>query len=169
MFNLGFFGKNPPKWWVGQVPSGQTDNKLDPKKWGDRVKVRIMGYHPAGPLLPDSDLPWALVLKPTSQGNGNKGSTGVVGGEWVMGFFLDDDCQLPIITGVLGRSNSNVDISANQQQSQGTTYFQNVNIFTSRNPASGWNYKSGDTGTPNGQKQPISPSQSFYNSAVSSL
>ena len=44
--NKGFFGKSP-KFWIGQVPPFQTTNKTDPNRWGDRVKVRIMGYHPS--------------------------------------------------------------------------------------------------------------------------
>ena len=40
--NKGFFGISP-KFWIGQVPPFQTTNKTDPNRWGDRVKVRIMG------------------------------------------------------------------------------------------------------------------------------
>jgi hypothetical protein len=54
--------------------------------------------------LPDSELPWAIVAKPTTAGNRNKQSTGIWGGEWVVGFFMDSDCQIPVITHVLGHN-----------------------------------------------------------------
>ena len=94
MFKPGFFGINPQRWFIGQVPLNQVENKVSKVKWGDRVKVRIMGYHPKdGDILKDDDLPWAIVLKPTSQGSLNRGSTAIVGGEWVIGIFLDDDYE----------------------------------------------------------------------------
>ena len=105
MFKPGFFGKNPSRFWIGQVPLNQLDNKINRDRWGDRVKVRIIGYHPSeGSLLADEDLPWAVILKPTSQGSLNRGSTAIIGGEWVMGIFLDDHYEKPLIIGVLGRS-----------------------------------------------------------------
>jgi len=55
-------------------------------------------------VLADEDLPWAVILKPTSQGSLNRGSTAIIGGEWVMGIFLDDHYEKPLIIGVLGRS-----------------------------------------------------------------
>lgn len=163
MFNIGFFGQNPPKWWMGQVPLGQSDNKLDPNKWGDRVQVRIMGYHPKdGGVLPDKDLPWAIIQKPTSQGNGNKGSTSIVGGEWVMGFFLDDDCRNPVITGILGKSVPDYSIGVSDQLAQQSTNFKNVNIYNEKNPAARYNYKSGNDGIPKGKKSPLQPPKDLY-------
>ena len=106
MFNPGFFGKTPPKWFLGQVPLGQTANKEDPNGWGDRVKVRIVGYHPAeGSKLADKDLDWAIILRTTSNGTLNRMSTGITGGEWVIGIFINTDLQkpLPLILGVLGK------------------------------------------------------------------
>ena len=127
MFKPGFFGKNPPKWWIGQVPLGKYDNKVEGSKWGDRVKVRITGYHPAeGNILPDDDLPWAIVLKPSSQGNLNRGSTSIIGGEWVVGVFLDDDCQMPMVIGVLGRSNPGHEITYSEQQTKKSTEFKSA-------------------------------------------
>lgn len=164
MFNAGFFGKNPPKWWVGQVPLGQTTNKLDPRKWGDRVQVRISGYHPKeGSVLPNKDLPWAIILKPTSQGNLNKGSTAICGGEWVIGVFLDDKCEHPAIVGVLGRSDYSYTVGVGDQESQQSTNYENTNIYNERNYASSWNRKSGNDGTPSGQQEPLQISQNFYN------
>ena len=67
-----FFGKDPMKWWIGQV----TDP--DKGEWGDslakqqvedgkdvakfRCRVRIVGYHGSDDDLPDKDLPLAHVL-----------------------------------------------------------------------------------------------------------
>ena len=115
MFKPGFFGKNPPRWFIGQVPLDQTENKTNVEGWADRVKVRIMGYHPfEGSILEDKDLPWAIVLRHTSHGSLNKMSTGIVGGEWVVGIFLDDDYEKPMIIGVLGRTDPSYTITGSQ-------------------------------------------------------
>ena len=110
--NLGYdIGNN--KWFLGQVPPGPKNQHLEGVSWqdvhGDRVKVRIPGMHPMASSddiaeLPDSELPWAIVAKPTTAGNRNKQSTGIWGGEWVVGFFMDSDCQIPVITHVLGHN-----------------------------------------------------------------
>ena len=110
--NLGYdIGNN--KWFLGQVPPGPKNQHLEGVLWkdvhGDRVKVRIPGMHPMASSddlceLPDSELPWAIVAKPTTAGNRNKQSTGIWGGEWVVGFFMDSDCQIPVITHVLGHN-----------------------------------------------------------------
>lgn len=58
------FGSNPQRWFIGQVPLNQVENKVSKVKWGDRVKVRIMGYHPKdGDILKDEDLPWKHCIK----------------------------------------------------------------------------------------------------------
>ena len=110
--NLGYdIGNN--KWFLGQVPPGPKNQHLEGVLWkdahGDRVKVRIPGMHSMASSddlceLPDSELPWAIVAKPTTAGNRNKQSTGIWGGEWVVGFFMDSDCQIPVITHVLGHN-----------------------------------------------------------------
>lgn len=133
MFKPGFFGKNPQRWFIGQVPLGQDLNKVSKEKWGDRVKVRIMGYHPKdGNILKDEDLPWAIVLKPTSQGSLNRGSTALVGGEWVIGIFLDDDYEKPMIIGVLGRSNPESEVTLSDQQQQQSTEFNPTVTYSGR-------------------------------------
>jgi hypothetical protein len=125
MFKPGFFGKSPPRWFIGQVAMDQTSNKTSYEGWGDRVKVRIMGYHPKeGTLLPDSDLPWAIVLRPSTHGSLNRTSTALGGGEWVVGIFLDDDSEKPMIIGVLGRTDPSYDVSGNDIKSQKSTEFQ---------------------------------------------
>ena len=110
--NIGYDIGNT-KWFLGQVPPGPKNQHLEGVIWddahGDRVKVRIPGMHPMSSNddlceLPNSELPWAIVAKPTTSGNRNKQSTGIWGGEWVIGFFLDSDCQIPVITQVLGNN-----------------------------------------------------------------
>lgn len=109
--NIGYdIGTN--KWFLGQVPPGQNQHKegiLWEDAHGDRVKVRIPGMHPMSSNddateVVDSELPWAIVAKPTTHGNANNQSTGIWGGEWVIGFFLDSECQIPVITQVLGNN-----------------------------------------------------------------
>ena len=125
MFKPGFFGKNPPRWFIGQVPLDQTENKTNDKGWADRVKVRIMGYHPAeGSILKDKDLPWAIMLRPSTHGSLNKMSTGVVGGEWVVGIFLDDDYEKPMIIGVLGRTDPSYTIPGSKVKTDNSTGYE---------------------------------------------
>lgn len=162
MFKPGFFGKNPPKWWIGQVPLGQTDNKTEALKWGDRVKVRIMGYHPKeGNLLSDEDLPWAIILKPSSQGNLNRGSTSIIGGEWVIGIFLDDDCERPMILGIMGRSNPGYEVTLQDQQSQQSTEFKQALPYFDSIGAQPYQLISG----PGASDTPFVPDQSQFPSS----
>jgi hypothetical protein len=128
MANLAFVGKEY-KWFVGQVPPNQLANKKEQGAWGDRVKVRIQGYHPQGPEVTDENLPWAIIAKPTSQGSYNYGSTGLAGGEWVTGYFLDEACQIPVITHVLGSSQIGNKIGLSKAQEAKTTNFKNVTRY----------------------------------------
>lgn len=129
--NTGFTG-NSYKWFMGQVPIKKNQYQANAKyenAWGDRVKVRIPGIHPQDATLKDDDLPWAIVAKPTSQGNFNGGSTGIMGGEWVIGFFLDSDSpvpQIPIITHVLGVNLVGQSSNAKRLEQLGSTLFQPV-------------------------------------------
>jgi len=127
MFNPEFFGKLPPKWFIGQVPLGQTVNLEDPKGWGDRVKVRIIGYHPSlGSDLPDDALEWAFIMRSTSHGSLNRMSTGICGGEWVIGLFLNYDPEKlqPLIVGVLGRSDPSYEITYSEAEQKKSTEFK---------------------------------------------
>ena len=136
--NIGYdIGNN--KWFLGQVPPGQNQHRegvLWKDAHGDRVKVRIPGMHPmssnddATEVL-DSELPWAIVAKPTTHGNLNNQSSGIWGGEWVIGFFLDSDCQIPVITQVLG-NNYPGEI---RESTNGTTLGKRVKRYTSGNPS----------------------------------
>jgi len=106
--NLGTIGNY--KWFIAQVATNQNETVKE-GKWedthGDRVKIRIPGKHPkSNDNLSDDNLPWAIVARPTSHGNKNHMASGVWGGEWVIGFFLDEGEQQPVITHVLGNNKS---------------------------------------------------------------
>lgn len=137
--NLGYaLGNN--KWFLGQVAIEQSQAPAHKSgKWkvshGDRVKVRIPGLHPMGSTddgfeLTDDQLPWAIVAKPTTTGNYNHQSCGLHGGEWVIGFFMDEECQIPVITSVLGQNYAG-EIS---KPLNGTTLGKTVSRFTRGNP-----------------------------------
>jgi hypothetical protein len=69
--------------------------------------VRIIGYHTDNlSILPIEDLPWAMVLQPTTSAAISGIGTAPVGlmtGSWCVGFFLDgDDMQQPMVMGTLG-------------------------------------------------------------------
>ena len=113
LLKTNFSGRDGFSWWIGRV--------AHPKYWklknlasaaagssGQRVKVRIIGYHPWDDTLPENDLPWAQVMMDalTGSGQGSMGDTiNLVGGETAIGFFADgDEAQQPIIIGLLHRS-----------------------------------------------------------------
>ena len=110
LLKSNFVGRDGLLWWVGQVaPEKAQGDQINGAGWGNRVKVRIMGYHPHSlEELPDEDLPWAQVLLPSTAGSGKGGratSVKLSPGDNVMGFFMDgEDAQLPVIFGILGSS-----------------------------------------------------------------
>ena len=110
LLKSNFVGRDGFNWWIGQVaPEKAQGKQINGAGWGNRRKVRIMGYHPPSTLeLKDDDLPWAQVLLPPTAGSGkgNKATTvSLSPGDNVFGFFLDgDDAQLPVITGVFGNT-----------------------------------------------------------------
>jgi len=170
MSNVGFFGKDGLKPFIGQIPLGQTVNRTDPNGWSDRYQVRIQGYDSAeGNKLSNKNLRWAIAVKPTSQGNGNKGSVGFSGGETVFGLW-DPDSQFTLILGSLARSNPTVQAGAADQQAAGSLGFKLPNIFIqAHNLASSWNYKSGSDGTPRGQQKPYQPTQAAFTKGLNLL
>lgn len=95
----------PQGFFLGQIPPNWNEY-VRASSWQDahnnRVKIRIPGKHSKSGEIPDKDLPWAIVEQSTSSGNLNGSSVGLWGGEWVTGYFLDKDEQIPVITGVLG-------------------------------------------------------------------
>lgn len=119
LLSKNFIGRDGFIWWIGQVPDAKfwkgniptlPQNKpSDLPGFKYRVKVRVLGYHTSDlTKLPDEDLPWALVMLPTTAGAGSGGNAVTPrfsGGEFVFGFFLDgDNGQQPVIIGMLGNS-----------------------------------------------------------------
>ena len=113
-FKTNFIGKDGFVWWIGQIAPEEVwlenfgKNTEDTAKWGQRYKVRIMGYHPYSTAeLEDKDLPWAQVLNPP----GNSGSQNTMEtirftqGDIVVGFFLDgSNAQVPMIMGTFANT-----------------------------------------------------------------
>jgi hypothetical protein len=100
MYNENFMGLNGFLWFVGVVESRQ-----DPLKVG-RVQVRVVGSHSADlNILPTSELPWCLVMLPTTSAGISgigQSATGLLEGSWVFGYFRDGDRrQEPVIMGSL--------------------------------------------------------------------
>lgn len=141
--NIGFAGLNY-RWFIGQVPPDQNLHSKNAdfgkgEAWGHRVKIRIPGIHDKCEVS-DENLPWAIVAKPTNQGNYSVGSSGIYGGEWVIGFFLDEANQIPVITHVLPKNKSEFDLS---ESKDGCTNFKTVNRYNSGVTAGGHQTKSG--------------------------
>lgn len=110
LLKSNFIGRDGFLWWIGQVaPESAQKKQLDKEGWGNRRKVRIMGYHPSNEGdLSNDDLPWAQVLLSTSDGSGAGNyatSIKISPGDSVFGFFMDgDNAQLPVIIGVFGKT-----------------------------------------------------------------
>lgn len=109
LLRTNFVGRDGFIWWIGQIPPVDSwIGQANGGGWGNRYKVRIMGYHPYNTNeLADEDLPWAGVILPP----GNTGSAGVSKsvkfqpGDTVIGFFLDgENAQIPMIFGCFGNS-----------------------------------------------------------------
>ena len=104
-----FIGRDGFRWWIGQVAPEEVQKQLNKDGWGNRLKVRILGYHPEDVNeLPNKDLPWAQILLSTSDGTGASQyakSHAVRPGDVVFGFFLDgDNAQIPVISGCFGNT-----------------------------------------------------------------
>lgn len=112
LLKSNFVGRDGFRWWIGQIaPSDVQDDQINGAGWGNRFKVRIMGYHPYSEAeLPNDDLPWAGVLLPSTSGSGaaNTGTNVKLRpGDVVVGFFLDgDNAQIPMILGAFGKTGS---------------------------------------------------------------
>lgn len=127
LFKKQFVGRDGFVWWIGQIvqagtwktnlPAYRADTTDSYNGFGERYRVRIMGYHTADSnALPDNDLPWASVMYPVTAGSGGataSESTQLRQGTFVYGFFLDgEDGQQPVIMGVIAY-NSYTAISRN--------------------------------------------------------
>ena len=105
-----FVGRDGFVWWIGQIaPDAAQIDQISGTGWGNRHKVRIMGYHPYSTAeLKDEDLPWAQVMLPPGVSTGQNQFAKTVkfsAGDTVIGFFLDgENAQVPIIMGQFGNS-----------------------------------------------------------------
>ena len=87
LLKTNFVGRDGYRYWMGTVAPEEAHGKqIDGGGWGNRFKVRIMGYHPPDLVeLPDKDLPWSQVLLPTTAGSGgvmSSSTRGVVAMAW---------------------------------------------------------------------------------------
>ena len=141
LFPINQIGADGFSWWIGQIESNKNE---DPKNSG-RYRVRIIGQHlKSGDVTPTNQLPWAQVMMPVTTPFSDGGKTGAsVGldlGNWVMGFYVDNDRQKPIIMGSIGHTagatkleNVEKDPNPGSTEKGFTTYQQdgiNVNIHT---------------------------------------
>ena len=105
LFPIHQIGSDGFSWWIGQV---ESEKNADPKNSG-RYRVRIIGQHLKDcDATPTDQLPWAQVMMPVTTPFSDGGLTGAgVGlnqGNWVVGFYLDNDRQKPIIMGSIGHT-----------------------------------------------------------------
>jgi hypothetical protein len=115
LIKTDFVGKDGFTWWFGRVANKSVwkdanvvmSQKAD--SYGQRVKVRIVGYHPFNGELAEEDLPWATVMMDAITGSGQGGmgdAMTLVGGETCIGFFMDgEEAQQPVIMGLINRHN----------------------------------------------------------------
>ena len=110
LLKSNFLGRDGFRWWIGQIPPAESmDKQINKEGWGNRTKVRILGYHPYDDgELPNEELPWAQILLSTTDGSGASNMATnhkIRPGDIVFGFFLDgDNAQIPVISGVFGRT-----------------------------------------------------------------
>ena len=160
---------NKDRFWVGQVPPYQDNSKDDPYKWGNRVKVRIVGVHPqSGATTPDSHLDYAMVPHPTSQGSFSRGSTGIIGGEMVFGMYMNregDEWKDPIILGVFPRTLGVFDITAEEAQQNLSTEFKRIQPFWGDIQPQAWQIQGGPEST---SQEPTVPTPAAFGLSSSS-
>ena len=106
--------------------SGPVGNNGEIPGFGERYRVRIMGYHTADTdALPDEELPWAYIMYPVTAGTGSRSSSqsaNITQGDFVFGFFMDgEDAQMPVIMGLLG----------NNEYATGSKNITNQDLFLS--------------------------------------
>ena len=95
--------------WIGKVVSfeAQKEQTSGIKAWGIRYKVRLMGDYSELEKVADRDVIYATSALGVTDGSGAKNmlkTSKIAQGDTVMGVFLADDEQGPIIQHVLPRS-----------------------------------------------------------------
>lgn len=133
--NKGWIGDG--NHFIGQVAPNQMENEIASNGHGFRVRVRILGVHSLDAEIRNEDLPLAIVKMPTTHGSLNRLSCGLIGGEIVTGYFLDSKRQVPVIDGVLARSITKDEITAQQALSAGTTYGKRLKVDSQTGMRSG--------------------------------
>ncbi len=78
LFKSNQLGRDGFTWWIGRVahPDVWKKQSLVMAQNGDgsqRVKVRIIGYHPWDDSLTESELPWAHIMNDPIVGGGTGG------------------------------------------------------------------------------------------------
>lgn len=97
MHDYDFYG-DKFKWFVATVREISPDRT--------KVRLRVFGVHRMDDVtdVSDGDLPYAVVLMPTTAGEGSNSNMthGLQEGDMVVGFYADgDDCMQPIVVGVV--------------------------------------------------------------------
>lgn len=104
LYPIHQIGSDGFSWWIGQV---ETNKKDDPKRSG-RYRVRIIGQHlrTGDNATSTEELPWAHIMMPVTtpfiEGGTGGASPGLQRGCFVVGFYLDNDKQKPVIMGSIG-------------------------------------------------------------------
>jgi hypothetical protein len=127
LYPINQIGSDGFSWWVGQIES----DKADDEKCSGRYKVRIVGAHPKScDAVSWEDLPWAITMMPVTNPHTPGGCTSVSDqlskGVWVIGFYLDNLQQQPIIMGSVGR----VANSTSEKTADDPTPGENCKSFT---------------------------------------
>ena len=132
-------GSDGFSWWIGQVEGTATDEENN--KGGYRFKVRIVGDHPgSAEILPTSQLPWANVMMPVNvpfiPGNAGGAHPQLQIGCWVVGFYIDNDKQKPLIMGSIGQTPgaTKVFVERTPDTPPFTTAVPSVNVATDGAP-----------------------------------
>jgi hypothetical protein len=85
----------------------EVRNVKDDKWKSGRVQIRVYGKHDDEQNIKDEHLHWAMPLQPITSAATNRigtSPTGMVVGSRVIGFFLDDAQQYPVIVGTFARA-----------------------------------------------------------------
>ena len=96
--------------WIGTVVSFDSQvDQVTGQGWGWRYKVRIMGDYSEKDGIEDKDVIYAILALPVTAGSGAREmmqTPRISQGDTVLGRYLSDDNQAPIIEFVLPRTKS---------------------------------------------------------------
>lgn len=145
LFPINKIGSDGFSWWIGQV-----ENIKDPKK-GGRVQVRIVGEHLRdATVVATESLPWAYTMMPVTTPYSDGGETGASSnlnpGNWVIGFYMDNDKQKPIIMGSIPHTPGSTKIVGDDPDPGGTAKNLTRYISPEANPST--DFAEADNGKP---------------------